>query len=819
VGALAPWILLSATPFPIWATSGMETLLFTAAATAALAAQARGRIAAASFWLSVATLTRPEGALLALVVFVVHFTTTGTSSPASRGIRSSRALVPVLAWLAVPALLTVFRLAYYGSPLPNTFYAKVGGIPMDSGLAYLTRFLADGSLVLVPAALVVVGDRRWWAGIAWVLALSVYVVAIGGDAFGQWRFLVPCLPVLAALSLRGVLHAFTVSRWAGAALALTVPGAVLWMVFGGAAQDEFPGGAARWDMIARVDQGNRNFEEIGRKRAELLRAETPAPRLVASGAIGSFGYYSRLPILDYFGIVDPVVARSPASEALPGERRLPGHHRSNAEYVFSRRPDVLLVPDKSRGLRFQRAGGILDLWSHPAFDAYYAWDKELGGYRALEMREPSDRPNLVLIISDDQGYEDQGFMGSDVISTPHLDRLARGGVVFTTGYSTASLCRPALNSLLTGLDPQQWERRVSRFARKKDPNRERPPFTEIQDFETLPRLLAQRGYTSFQAGKHWEGTYATAGFTDGMTRVKRGPSDLPGGAGLALVRETLDPVLDFVDANLNRPFFLWFAPMLPHPPHDAPDTFLDRYKDAGLDPRLAAYYANISRLDAGVGELLAHLDRRGLRERTVVVYLADNGWQGAGYFDERNVTWGGAAGKGSLYELGFRTPIVVSGPGLVPEAARRHALVSLLDVFPTLLDYAGIVPPGDRPGSSLRPIVEGKTEEGHPFLTGAMDRVRADTRDGRWLGPEPGEKRKPGPLGGQVMVEGGRFLRDERWHYLWYRSRPDELYDLATDPVETRNVADTHPEVVERNREHIRRWEAHLKALDSGGSN
>ena len=80
------------------------------------------------------------------------------------------------------------------------------------------------SRIVVPfTALVVVGDRRWWAGIAWVLALSVYVVAIGGDAFGQWRFLVPCLPVLAALSLRGVLHAFTVSRWAGAALALTVP--------------------------------------------------------------------------------------------------------------------------------------------------------------------------------------------------------------------------------------------------------------------------------------------------------------------------------------------------------------------------------------------------------------------------------------------------------------------------------------------------------------------------------------------------------------------------------------------------------------------
>jgi uncharacterized sulfatase len=793
LAALAPWILLACTPFPAWATSGLETPLFLAAATAALAFQARDRMGWAAGALAIATLTRPEGALLAVLLFGVH-------AVAVRRLKRSD-LRAGLAYLAVPIGLTVFRLAYYGDPLPNTFYAKVGGIPMESGLAYLGSFLGEGVVLLIPAALVAAGDRRFWPGLAWVAGLAVYVVWIGGDAFGQWRFLLPCVPVLAALSVRGVERASAATPWAGVALGLTIPGALVWFLFGGA-----PGGASfdisrRADSLDRIADGNRGFEEIGRRRARVLAARPETPRLVATGAIGSFGYYSRLPIVDYLGIVDPVVAHSPASTSLPEARRLPGHHRSNADYVLSRRPDYILVPDKSRGgLRFGRAGAILDIWAHPDFEAGYAWDDELRGYRSRALGRVLP-PNLVLIIGDDQGFGDYGFMGSKRIETPTLDRLAREGVVFPVGYSTASLCQPALNALLTGLDPVQWQGRLE--ARERE-GRARPRWTEVQDFQTLPRLLARRGYASFQAGKHWEGTYKTAGFDEGMTAVKKGPDDLSGGAGLALVRETIEPVTDFLDRHLNTPFFLWFAPMLPHAPHDAPERFQDIYRDAGLEPRVARYYASISQFDAGVGSLLDHLAKRDLLDRTVVVYLADNGWQAGGSYHRRNRSWGGAAGKNSLYELGLRTPIVFHGPGRIPTGQLRSALVSILDIFPTLLDYAGAESPSDRPGRSLRSLLEGRDDRGRSVLVGRMNRVRADTPTGRWI--EPNRK---------GMTEGGRFARDARWHYLWYLDREHELYDLDADPDEQQNVAAAHPEVVKRLRHEIERWEQSLAKLEA----
>ncbi len=797
LAGLAPWILLACTPFPAWATSGLETPLFLASATAALAFQARGRMGWAAGALGVSTLTRPEGALLAGLVFGVH-------SVAVRGLNRSDFRAG-LAYLAVPIGLTVFRLVYYGDPLPNTFYAKVGGIPIESGFAYLGSFLGDGVVLLIPAALVMAGDRRFWPGLAWVAGLAAYVVGIGGDAFGQWRFLLPCVPVLAALSLRGVERAAAATPWAGVALGLTIPGALAWLLFGGIPGSVSFDGSRRAATLDRIDVGNRNFEEIGRRRARVLAARTQTPRLVAGGAIGSFGYYSRLPILDYLGIVDPVVARSPASPSLPDARRLPGHHRSNADFVLSKHPDYILVPDKSRGdLRFGRAGAILDIWAHPDFEAGYEWDEELRGYRSRALG-PALPPNLVLIIGDDQGFRDQGFMGSKRIETPNLDRLAHEGVVFPVGYSTASLCRPALNALLTGLDPVQWQGRL--VARERE-GRARPRWTEVQDFQTLPRLLAARGYKSFQAGKHWEGTYETAGFDEGMTAVKESPNDLSGGAGLALVRETVEPVIDFIDRHLDSPFFLWFAPMLPHAPHDAPERFQDIYRDAGLPPRVARYYASISQFDAGVGTLLDHLAKRDLLDHTLVVYLADNGFQAGGSYHPSNRRWGGAAGKNSLYELGFRTPIVFHAPGRIPAGQLRPALVSILDVFPTLLEYAGVEPLSDRPGRGLRSLLEGRDDRGRSVLAGRMDRVRADTPTGRWI--EPNRK---------GMTDGGRFARDPRWHYLWYIDREEELYDLDADPDEQENVADAHPEVVKRLRREIERWEADLAALEASAVN
>ncbi len=186
-----------------------------------------------------------------------------------------------------------------------------------------------------------------------------------------------------------------------------------------------------------------------------------------------------------------------------------------------------------------------------------------------------ESPNVVLIIGDDVGWTDFGFMGSDVVRTPHLDRLASEGIVFTHAFSPASLCRPALRSLLTGFEPYAVEIRMAAALREN-----KALLTLEEVFETLPERLGERGYVSFQGGKFWEGTFEMGGFTHGMTRTFS-PSDMfvedmskiSGSEGLALGRKTLQPLWDFLDAHSDRRFFVWYAPMLPHLPFDAPSRF------------------------------------------------------------------------------------------------------------------------------------------------------------------------------------------------------------------------------------------------------
>ncbi|MDH3211835.1 MAG: hypothetical protein OEM05_05065 [Myxococcales bacterium] len=375
IAALAPWIVLASTAFVVWTVSGMETPLFAATTTATLAALARGRPGLATLAAGLATLTRPEGAIAAAVVLAFHLS-------AHRG-RGLRAWWLPAAYLLALALMTAFRTTYYGSPIPNTFYAKVGGIPATRGLAYLGHFLSAGAAwLLLPAVLAVVSDRRWWPGALYVALTTVYVVAIGGDVFGDSRFLVPALPPLAVLAVRGAERSFAVHRAAGVAVASLLPAAACWFVFGTLHPAALLGSdpSQRSRILDRVDRGNSNFERAGKRRADVLRGRGEAIRLVAAGAIGSFGFYSRLPVLDYLGIVDPVVART-TTRALHAAHPKPGHLRSDADYVFSREPDYILVPRREGQRRGPTPGAILDIWAHPALDAHYRWDDELRAYR------------------------------------------------------------------------------------------------------------------------------------------------------------------------------------------------------------------------------------------------------------------------------------------------------------------------------------------------------------------------------------------------------------------------------------------------------
>jgi uncharacterized sulfatase len=410
----------------------------------------------------------------------------------------------------------------------------------------------------------------------------------------------------------------------------------------------------------------------------------------------------------------------------------------------------------------------------------------------------SGPPNVVLILSDDQAYGDYGFMGSSIARTPNIDALAEQGTVFPVAYNTASICRPSQLSLLTGLDPLQWE---STLHELREQGPEYRGVDRISSFATLPRVLSLHGFESLQAGKLWEGDYQQAGFAAGQKRrIAAGVEHLrawSGGArSHAVGRTTMQPVYEFIDKHAHRRFFVWFAPMLPHVPFDATERYTRRYEKLDLPPDAVGYYANIERLDRAVGELVAHLELRELRQDTLIVFLADNGWEvehGPSRAPGASSWKGGLRGKSSMYELGWRTPLIFNSPGRVPAGVRHDTLASSLDVFQTVLDYSGMLPLAGRPGLSLRPVIEG----GNPSLRDAL--IGSD------LGIRPRTAREetdePGPR------PPAYFVRDASWHFIWNsESDVEELYAVVEDPLEQRNVVAAHPDRARAYRERISQW-------------
>ena len=145
----------------------------------------------------------------------------------------------------------------------------------------------------------------------------------------------------------------------------------------------------------------------------------------------------------------------------------------------------------------------------------------------------------------------------------------------------------------------------------------------LEAVPTLPRLLAEKGYVSLQTGKWWQGDYRRGGFTHGMTKGQR-----HGDEGLDIGRKTMQPIFDFIaDARkAGKPFFVWYAPMLPHTPHNPPERLLAKYKDKAPSPPVAKYWAMVEWFDETCGQLLDHLETEKLAENTIVVYVTDNGW-------------------------------------------------------------------------------------------------------------------------------------------------------------------------------------------------
>jgi arylsulfatase A-like enzyme len=407
-------------------------------------------------------------------------------------------------------------------------------------------------------------------------------------------------------------------------------------------------------------------------------------------------------------------------------------------------------------------------------------------------------PNVVLIISDDHGWTDYGFMGHAQVRTPHLDKLAKQSLVLPRGYVPASLCCPSLASMITGRYPHE-HRIVSNDPPlpggiKGAAMRSSPEFVRgreqmssfMRDAAALPRLLSQKGYVSFQTGKWWQGHFSTGGFTHGMSLGDEAKGGRHGDEGLAIGRKTMQPVFDFIATATaeKKPFFVWYAPMLPHDPHNAPERFVAKYRDVAPNEATARYWANVEWFDETCGQLLDHLDAQGIAENTLVLYVTDNGWiPGAAVnkFDPRS--------KQSPYDGGLRTPILARWPGRI-EPRRSDALASSLDLAPTVLAAAGIEAPPGLPGVNLADhtaLAARRTLFGECFTHNAVDLARPASSL-RW-----------------------RWIIDGEWKLIVPapQNEPDarpELFHISADPFEKEDLASQQPERVAQLRAQIDGW-------------
>lgn len=240
-------------------------------------------------------------------------------------------------------------------------------------------------------------------------------------------------------------------------------------------------------------------------------------------------------------------------------------------------------------------------------------------------------PNVILVISDDHGFPDYGFMGSKLAQTPNIDRLAGESLLYTRGY-TMPVCSPSLACLLTGQLPHAHGitgndlTPAALAAKQAKGKNDRSPLTQhlLGNALILPRTLTAAGYETFQTGKLWNTTAKEAGFTDGMTN-KEGRH---GGDGLTIGRESMKPIFDFItEAEAKKkPYFVWYAPLLPHQPHNPPAALLAKYQGRGLSQNAAKYFAMVEWFDQTMGELDTFLKKENRNENTIIIYLADNGW-------------------------------------------------------------------------------------------------------------------------------------------------------------------------------------------------
>lgn len=428
-----------------------------------------------------------------------------------------------------------------------------------------------------------------------------------------------------------------------------------------------------------------------------------------------------------------------------------------------------------------------------------------------------DRPVNVLFIAVDDLSCALGCYGDLIARTPHLDRLANSGVLFSRAYNQLPLCNPSRASLMTGLRPD----------RIKVYDLDRHFRDELPDLVTLPQAFQQAGYFAGRVGKIYHYNVPAAIGTDGFDDppswqrtvnpkgrdkdeehlIFNAEPDRKISAALSWLaadgsdQEQTDGMIasraiELMEEKRDEPFFLGVGFFRPHTPYVAPQEYFDLYpleqmrlpyapqgdrddipiaafahncpipnynlKREVLLGATQAYYACVSFVDAQVGRLLAALERLELAQRTIVVFWSDHGY----HLGEHNGVWQ----KRTLFEQGARAPLIIRAPGMAGNGRRCRRVVEFVDIYPTLTSLAGIDAPDDLDGRDLSLLLQDPLADWDGF---AVTQV---------LRPADDRLSKP------VM---GCSIRTDRWRYTeWAEgSAGVELYDHHSDPQEFHNLA------------------------------
>lgn len=397
-------------------------------------------------------------------------------------------------------------------------------------------------------------------------------------------------------------------------------------------------------------------------------------------------------------------------------------------------------------------------------------------------------PNIVFILSDDQAWTDYGFMGHDHIKTPNLDKLASESRTFTHGYVPTSLCSPSLASIITGVYPRHHMVLGNDRVLPGDDKKGKPAWTlpwrdknyvpVIENFKklnTLPKMLKQKGYLSFQTGKWWIGNYSNGGFDYGMTHGDPERGGRHGDYGLEIGRKGMDTLYNYIDLALEKkkPFFMWYAPFLPHSPHNPPDSLLQKYLTKAPTEYVAKYWAMCEWFDITCGELMDYIEKKGQTENTLFVYVCDNGW-----VQNENDGAYNPISKQSPYDYGLRTPIMYKWKGKITPKLDTFSLTTSLDMVPTVLALLGMDRPEELDGINVLDETEIKNREA----------VYGEIYNHDFNTIEDGLKYR------MVMTNPYKLIVPDP------KNRPNEkiqLYDIFKDPFEKVDLAGERPKVVD----------------------